>query len=283
MPRSGVNGTYTLPGPQANATTLQPISSATNNQGWTDVAQTFNTVQPEAYGGTGASTFTQAAINLGVNTKVGRVTRLLFTSSATYTPDAKMLFCLVQAQAAGGGAGGTTATNPGTVNGAGGAGSGGYSEGWFTKAQIGASQAVSIGAAGVGGIGPNPGSTAGAVSLGTLIVALGGFASGAAGPVVRTVGGNGGAAGTGQIALPGQRGNDGSAAGSLAYDATQYGGKGGDSRLGFGGTPTINSSGLPGVGFGGGGSGGSDFNNIAVRNGGNGAPGILIITEFCSE
>lgn len=66
MPRSGINGTYTLPGPQATQAPLTPIPSAVNNAGWSDVEQTFNTVQPEAYGGTGASTFAQARTNLGL-------------------------------------------------------------------------------------------------------------------------------------------------------------------------------------------------------------------------
>lgn len=55
MPRSGVNGTYNLPGAQATQVPGTPIPSAVNNQGWSDVEQTFNTVQPVAYGGTGVA------------------------------------------------------------------------------------------------------------------------------------------------------------------------------------------------------------------------------------
>lgn len=55
MPRSGVNGTYNLPGAQATQVPGTPIPSAVNNQGWSDVEQTFNTVQPIAYGGTGVA------------------------------------------------------------------------------------------------------------------------------------------------------------------------------------------------------------------------------------
>jgi hypothetical protein len=65
MPRSGPNGTYTLPGAQATQQPGTPIPSAVNNQGYSDIEQTFNTVQPEAYGGTGASTYEQALGNLG--------------------------------------------------------------------------------------------------------------------------------------------------------------------------------------------------------------------------
>lgn len=55
MPRSGPNGTYTLPGAQDEAQPNTTIQSSINNQGWADIEQTFNTPQPIAYGGTGAT------------------------------------------------------------------------------------------------------------------------------------------------------------------------------------------------------------------------------------
>lgn len=66
MPRSGVNGTYTLPGAQKTQQPLTPIPSAVNNQGWEDVEQTFNTPTPIAYGGTNAGTVLGAQQNLGL-------------------------------------------------------------------------------------------------------------------------------------------------------------------------------------------------------------------------
>lgn len=56
MPRSGVNGTYTLPGAQNTQQPNTSIPSTVNNQGWSDVEQTFNTPQPIVYGGTGGTT-----------------------------------------------------------------------------------------------------------------------------------------------------------------------------------------------------------------------------------
>lgn len=56
MPRSGILGTYSLPGAQAAQVPGTPIPSAVNNQGYSDIEQTFNTPQPIAYGGTGAAT-----------------------------------------------------------------------------------------------------------------------------------------------------------------------------------------------------------------------------------
>lgn len=69
MPRSGVNGTYTLPGAQNTQQPVTTIPSAVNNQGWSDVEQTFNTPQPIAYGGTGVATAAAARTALfGVST-----------------------------------------------------------------------------------------------------------------------------------------------------------------------------------------------------------------------
>lgn len=64
--RSGVNGTYTPPPGVGDEVAGTPISPTDNNTFVADVAQTFNTPTPEAYGGTGASTYAQARTNLGV-------------------------------------------------------------------------------------------------------------------------------------------------------------------------------------------------------------------------
>lgn len=64
MPRSGPLGTYTLPGAQATQQPNTPIPSAVNNQGYSDIEQTFNTPTPVAYGGTNASTALGAVTTL---------------------------------------------------------------------------------------------------------------------------------------------------------------------------------------------------------------------------
>jgi hypothetical protein len=53
MPRSGVNGTYTLPPNTDNQQPNTVIRSAMFNAAMNDVQQTFNTPQPVAFGGTG--------------------------------------------------------------------------------------------------------------------------------------------------------------------------------------------------------------------------------------
>lgn len=68
MPRSGTFPyTYTLPSVYL-AVSGQPILASSSNTTLQDVQSTFNTVQPINFGGTGASTAAQAAINLGVGT-----------------------------------------------------------------------------------------------------------------------------------------------------------------------------------------------------------------------
>lgn len=61
MPRSGINGTFTLPPNTDNQQPNTPISSAMFNAFADDVEQTYNTPQPIAYGGTGATTAGGAA------------------------------------------------------------------------------------------------------------------------------------------------------------------------------------------------------------------------------
>jgi len=53
MPRSGINGTYSLPPGVGTYVPGNTIQSAPENSGMQDVAQTFNTATPVAYGGTG--------------------------------------------------------------------------------------------------------------------------------------------------------------------------------------------------------------------------------------
>lgn len=69
MPRSGINSTYSLPPNTDNQVPNTPISSSMFNAAMDDIEQTFNTVQPEAYGGTGAATYAAARTNLGVVTE----------------------------------------------------------------------------------------------------------------------------------------------------------------------------------------------------------------------
>lgn len=206
-----------------------------------------------------------------------------FTSSGTYTPDAKMRYCVIECVGAGGAGGGI---NLGTTKGlgGGGGGSGGYSRTTASAATIGASKTVTVGAAGGSGAGSS-GSAGGDTSVGALCIAKGGsggelndFSAGFGG------GGNGGVAGTGDVTAPGSSGYIGDAFPS-ASNYLARGGQGGASY--FGGAGRASSTGFSatngnGGSFGGGGSGGSVLGTTGSAAGGNGGAGYVVITEFCN-
>src|SRR5882724_3433201 len=104
----------------------------------------------------------------GAATIFGSVTTQYFVTSAngTYTPNANLLYAIVECIGQGGGGGGAAASSTGVSSGG---GSGGYSRVRLTAAQIGASQATTNTAAANGGAtGANNGTAGNDTSLGTL-------------------------------------------------------------------------------------------------------------------
>lgn len=209
------------------------------------------------------------------------VVKQVFTSSGTYTPTTGMAYAILECQGPGGGAGGMAgAGSNGGYSGSGGAG--GYSKVLVTAATVGASQAITIGTGGNGGTaGANNGSAgSGATSVGTLCVANAG--SGGGGGTAGSsqgAGGAGGAAGTGDIAVPGSAGQGGLNATviTIAFPTPD----GPSAFYGVGGTSrTTNGAGNNAGGFGGGGGPALENNNAVNVAGGNGAPGVVYITEF---
>lgn len=189
-------------------------------------------------------------------------------TSGTYTPSAGMVYCVAEA-VGGGGGGGDFGTNVG----AGGGGGGGYARALLTAVQVGVSQVATIG----GGGAHNSGS-GGTTSLGSLLVATGG--------------GGGTSGGGGTAGLPGGLGGNGSTGDITTYgtdggtsppaaSAVGVGGNGGASYLGGGGGGGLAANnGNPGNNYGGGG-GGSGCGSSHI--GGAGAPGVIFITEYCSQ
>lgn len=221
--------------------------------------------------------------NLG---RVGRIAIKTFFASGTYTPDPNLLFAVVEAQGAGGGGGGVAGNGANYMGGGGGA-SGGYSRSVLTKAQIGASQAVTIGTGGGGGgSAPSNGAAGGNTSVGSLLVALGGGGGGGGGPsnapgaglpanIVSAVG---------DVKILGEPGNGGVYGGGGATP-TGYGGSGVFGSGGYGVVQTANGATFTGNqgSNGGGGSGGAANAAAGGNTGGAGGNGLVIITEFCSE
>jgi hypothetical protein len=225
---------------------------------------------------------------------ISKVVQQIFTSSGTYTPSSGMKYCIVQCVGGGGGGGGAGATTSTTISCAGGGGSGGYANGIFTAATIGASQALVVGSGGIGGSGANGGGFGTQSSFGGSFLLFCGGASGGgsstAGNIIASGGGGGaGAGGTNQnYSIGGQSGSYGF--GNFAVGSSfALGGAGGSNPLGSGGcsvvavdgagSPGVTGSGASGHGSGGGGAVQIDSQS-ATFVGGAGAGGIIIITEY---
>jgi hypothetical protein len=199
--------------------------------------------------------------------------QVIFTSSGTFTPADYSYLRAIRVRVNGGGGGGGSASALDAC--AGGGGGGGYAEGFITDiSSLGTAVTVTIGAAGAAGTASGAGGDGGSTSFGTEISAGGG--SGGQGRTTAG-GGLGGSPGTGSggdINRNGQSGFTG-----LAVTPRQAG-RGGDSQFGRGGVQFGTASGgIAGNGFGGGGSGGV-ANSATVRDGGAGAPGIVILDLF---
>lgn len=205
----------------------------------------------------------------------------VFTSTGTYTPSTGMLYCVAETVGAGGGGGG--AATSGVVNASigGAGGGGGYAKKVFSSATIGASQTVTIGAAGTAGAaGTNNGGTGGTTSLGALLSATGG-AGGLGGAANTGQGYQGALGGVGSSGSFNTNGNPG--ASGISTSTMVMGGAGGLSF--FGGAArglVVAGTGNTALSYGGGGSGGVTAAS-AQNAGGAGFQGIVIITEFCNQ
>lgn len=228
-----------------------------------------------AQGGTGA------ALTLPVFNKV---IIQKFTATGTYTPTTGMKYCIAEVVGGGGGGGGAGASAGSQSAVGGGGGGGSYGRSILTAAQIGVSQAVTIGAAGAAGANTGgTGGTGGASSLGVLVTTNGGI--GGAGTTtaaaVIAAGGDGGAAGTATVAIPGGNGGVGYAAVVTGFSG--YGGASFYSGSIYG-IPLSSgtTNGTAGLLYGGGGAGASNANGAGASTGGAGAAGIIVITEYLS-
>lgn len=201
-----------------------------------------------------------------------------FTTSGTYTPTASMAYCLVQMVGGGGGGGGASIDGGDTAPSGSGGGGGLYASQVFDAATIGASQTVTIGAAGTGGVGQADGTAGGTTSLGSLLTVSGGVQGQymrASGPVQE--GGDGGQAHTG---TPNYLSFGGGGGYAINVGGAVVSGYGGSTLLSPGGKArAIAANGVSGGGYGGGGSGGVAVTSVPAT-GGDGDTGVIIITEY---
>ena len=210
-----------------------------------------------------------------------------FTSSGTYTPTAGMLYCIIECVGGGGGGGGVAATSATTCAAASGGSGGSYARKFASAATIGASQVVTVDLGGTGGsAGNNSGSDGGSTSVGTICIATGGGGGTGcpASALVLIPGGTGTTTGTGDIVIRGSDGGNSIAMFIATPGGWVYPGSGGSSFFAGSvqGQPGTNNhnTGRSGYNYGGGGCGGENTPSQLAAGGGNGAPGIVIITEF---
>lgn len=212
----------------------------------------------------------------------GTVTKQVFTSgTATYTPTSGALHVIIECWG-GGGAGGSVDGISGNNHSAAGGGAGGYSR-LYTTAAAASGLTVTVGGGGsAAAAGNNAGGNGNDSSVGTICVAKGGTGGAGSAAGAAPVGGAGGVAGTGDVAATGARGN----AGFTNSGTTIFfpGGNGADSSVGTGGAGGSAASGVSagnaGSGFASGGGGGATYNTASDTTGGNGAGGLVVITEF---
>lgn len=231
---------------------------------------------------TGAVTLSLAS---NVANAFSQVAVQTFTGSGTYTPTTGMKYCIVEAVAGGGGGGGAASGGGAIYVSAGGGGAGGYARVLYTAAQIGASKAVTIGAAGAAGsAGNNVGGTGGTTTFGatlfTMTGGIGGAGGSTAGNATTAAGGTTTvSSGTIIASVSGMPGHSGTGAGTGVYAGT--GGNGGTSPFGAGGigpSSGANATGGAAQGYGAGGGGGADL--TGTQTGGAGTAGFLVVTEY---
>lgn len=218
----------------------------------------------------------------------GRVKHTVFTANGNWTPDTAMLYAELECVGAGGGGGGVVNSLAGQQNAGGGGGGGAYASITITKATAGAGPVVvTVPVGGTAGAAGANGGNGGDTSIGAHCVAQGGRLGNAelTGISSGTPGAGGTvASSTGTIRIPGMSGQASLYANNqIALGIMLTGGHSGKS-FGWGGaSPAGAGVASPGVGYGGGGGGAHSFGASGAFGGGAGAPGIAIITEYCSE
>lgn len=192
-------------------------------------------------------------------------TNQLSINKKTWTKPTGLTHIVVEVQAGGGGG---SRVNVGGASGGG--GGGGYSKKTIAAATLGATETVTIGYGGAKGsaTGINAGTPGGVSSFGSHCSANGGI----------NAGNDTADAGVGGTATGGDINIQGGTGGQGFNGSPDIGGNGGDAQLGRGGPNTNEASGNPGILYGGGGGGGESESGSVT--GGNGAYGIVIVTEY---
>lgn len=229
--------------------------------------------QMQVYNGSAWIVFGTSATNA-----YAYVQTIYYTTSSTFTKATYPWLRAIKIRCQGGGGGGAGAGDNNSAGGGG--GGGGYGERFVLATSLGASETVTIGAAGTGGaVGNNSGASGGTSSFGSLLVCTGGGAG-----LPPTGAGSEAAGGTCTSTNDFSRNGDVGYARLFSGGYTIYGTiPGGDSFMGNGGrilpyNPGTGHGGRPASGFGGGGGGAWRVNTSVA--GGNGTAGLIIVDLF---
>ncbi|CAB4132685.1 hypothetical protein UFOVP255_46 [uncultured Caudovirales phage] len=281
----------------ANYTVTQyNVLSVSSTGAVTNLAPSTSGFALASNGAAVAPSFQLVPVGLGINVKVFTYTG----SSQTYTPSTGLVYADIICVGGGGGGGGCTGAGASKGIAAAGGGGGFYSRLIASAATLGSSQTVTVGAGGGGGAagGQHNGTVGGASSVGTLCIALGGVLGSTTlvagtnpaisnycqGVFTQSTSGN-----TGDVIILGSCGGGGSSLWISNTVQFAQGGRGGSSYFGgamgsaFGNADGTAGPGNNGVGIGTGGGGAwscSNSTGISTQTGGNGASGIVIITEY---
>lgn len=196
----------------------------------------------------------------------------VYTSNDTWTKPAGLKYVIAEVVGGGGGSGGSSSSTDASSAGGGG---GGYSRKLIGAASLGATETVTIGAAGAAGTSTGAGGNGGNTTFGAHITGNGGTASAVGDTAEIVVGGAGGTGVGGDINIPGGSGGNAENSGTVSYS-----GYGGSSYLSNSTRGTGNTDGdRTGLAYGGG-AGGSSNAGGGAQAGAAGAAGVCIVTEY---
>lgn len=320
LPAAGPFVTWTADASLANAQDLGQLNSGILNQTVVNDVSTISSLPiplTVPNGGTGTTSITARSVVLGGTTntgnlrtvsglgtagqlltsqgagvdpiwaspqQVGSVNIVRFTSNGVWNKPANLAFISVELMGGGGGGGGCP--NSGATGHliSGGGGAGGYRKAIFGDSVLGPTYNIVVGAGGLGGVagaaGGNGGDSEFNLPTGGVLLAYGGFGGtntpvpGAASLI--SISGSGTV-----ISTPGAAGQGGM--GSNLNTTNFSMGAGANTMWGAGGAPSTTNAtanGAAATGFGAGGAGGVSINAGGASNGGDGAPGIVIIIEY---
>ena len=203
----------------------------------------------------------------------------VYPASTTYTKPAGLLYVEATVVGGGGGGGGIQTSGASEAASSGGGGGGGTAIAFLDASQLGATETVTVGVGGNGGgTGGTNGGDGATSSFAGLVSATGGTGGTGSAPTSGDSANVGGTAGNGTLGTILFRGGDGGH-GRVLGGKRNYSNFGGDSSLGGITRPPNSGSGRNGSQYGGGGSGVGNQNSTS-QQGGDGAPGVVVVKEY---